>query len=229
MNSLAEILNQKADELFVDEPMVAKEEASIEINDPKSTPLMVVDSCSGGITLPTGVQTEPPTTTLELKRMIFAMKDQLDAMLRLLDGEIPFIPTKTISTTTQTAETGERILEGTFTGEKMLGDDGKEYSVPPNYASKSKIVPGDRMKLTITKSGSFIFKQIGPVDRKREIGNLVNDTANSQWAVQIGNDIYRVLTASVTFYKGKIGDEVILLLPRVGKVGWGAVDNIISK
>jgi hypothetical protein len=85
------------------------------------------------------------------------------------------------------------------------------------------------MKLTITKSGSFIFKQIGPVDRKREIGNLVNDTANSQWAVQIGNDIYRVLTASVTFYKGKIGDEVILLLPRVGKVGWGAVDNIISK
>lgn len=229
MNSLAEILNQKADELFVDEPIVEMEEAPIEINEPKSTPVMIVDSCSGGVSLPSTAQTETPATTVELKRMVFAMKDQLDAMLRLLDGEISLNPTKIVSASVQTIETGERILEGTFTGEKMLGDDGKEYSVPPNYASKSKIVPGDRMKLTITKSGSFIFKQIGPIDRKREIGNLVNDSVNGQWAVQIGDDIYRVLTASVTFYKGKIGDEVILLLPRVGKVGWGAVDNIISK
>lgn len=229
MNSLAEILNQKADELFVDEPKIEQEEAPIEINEPKSTPIMIVDSCSGGVSLPSTTQTETPTTTVELKKMVFAMKDQLDAMLRLLDGEISSAPTKITSGFVEAIETGERILEGTFTGEKMLGDDGKEYSVPPNYASKSKIVPGDRMKLTITKSGSFIFKQIGPVDRKREIGNLVNDSANGQWAVQIGDDIYRVLTASVTFYKGKIGDEVILLLPRIGKVGWGAVDNIISK
>ena len=32
----------------------------------------------------------------------------------------------------------------------MIGPDGKNYPVPANYASKSKLIEGDILKLTIT-------------------------------------------------------------------------------
>ena len=59
------------------------------------------------------------------------------------------------------------IIEGTFDGQIMLGSDGKQYPVPANYASKSKLIEGDLLKLTITSEGSFIYKQIGPAERKK--------------------------------------------------------------
>lgn len=163
----------------------------------------------------------------ELKTMLYAMKGQVDVMLRMLDGERISMP-QSPSTKVFPGDR-ERVVEGAFTGEKMLGGDGKEYPVPPNYASKSKIVHGDRMKLTITKSGSFIFKQTGPVERKRVMGELAPDPSGTGWVVMAEGRPYRVLTASVTFYRGKGGDETILLLPQGNESQWGAVDNIISK
>jgi len=62
---------------------------------------------------------------------------------------------------------GSRVIEGVFNGEGMVGSDGKVYSVPPNYASKSRLVEGDILKLTIKNDGTFIYKQIGPIERRR--------------------------------------------------------------
>ncbi len=70
-------------------------------------------------------------------------------------------------------EAGGKVVEGVFDGQKMAGPDGKEYPVPANYASKSKLVEGDILKLTIADDGSFIYKQIGPTERKQIIGTLV--------------------------------------------------------
>ena len=67
-----------------------------------------------------------------------------------------------------------KIIEGIFDGQIMIGPDGKNYPVPANYASKSKLVEGDIMKLTITEDGKFLYKQIGPVERKTVIGNLTH-------------------------------------------------------
>ena len=47
-------------------------------------------------------------------------------------------------------------MEGVFDGQNMMGPDGKKYPVPANYASKSKLVEGDVLKLTISDDGSFI-------------------------------------------------------------------------
>ena len=58
-----------------------------------------------------------------------------------------------------------KIIEGVFDGQIMIDQDGKNYPVPANYASKSKLVEGDIMKLTITPEGKFLYKQIGPVER----------------------------------------------------------------
>ena len=70
-------------------------------------------------------------------------------------------------------EVAGKVIEGVFDGQMMLSPDGKNYPIPANYASKSKLVEGDLMKLTIAEDGSFIYKQIGPVPRKQVIGTLV--------------------------------------------------------
>jgi len=54
-----------------------------------------------------------------------------------------------------------KVIEGVFDGQNMVGSDGKIYPVPANYASKSKLVQGDILKLTIAEDGTFLYKQIG--------------------------------------------------------------------
>lgn len=167
----------------------------------------------------------------QIKRMAYAIKDQVEGLLRFLQGDhntqtMPHIQKEPISSD---LVTGEQIVEGVFNGEKMIGPDGKEYAVAPNYASKSKLVEGDLMKLTIKANGQFLFKQIGPIQRKRIIGILRFDEAQQKWSVEHEGKLYKILTASATFYKGKPGDEVVLIVPEDGGSDWGAVENIISK
>ncbi len=124
---------------------------------------------------------------------------------------------------------GSKVIEGTFDGQNMLGPDGKQYSVPANYASKSKLVEGDVLKLTITRDGSFIYKQIGPIDRKRIIGQLVRDEVTSEYRVMAEGKSLKVLLASITYFKGEAGDEVVVLVPVTGESRWAAVENIIKQ
>ncbi len=128
-----------------------------------------------------------------------------------------------------TVEGGVRIIEGVFDGQNMVGPDGKKYSVPANYASKSKLVEGDRLKLTIDRTGSFIYKQIGPVDRERKTGILTQDPESDEYTVLADGKMYKVLLASVTYFKGEPGDEAIILVPRGKESTWAAVENIIKE
>ncbi|MCL5008796.1 MAG: hypothetical protein M1400_00445, partial [Patescibacteria group bacterium] len=70
---------------------------------------------------------------------------------------------------------GGKVIEGVFDGQNMIGPDKKQYPVPANYASKSKLIEGDVLKLTIAEDGSFIYKQIGPMERKKMLGMLLVD------------------------------------------------------
>lgn len=122
-----------------------------------------------------------------------------------------------------------RVIEGVFDGQGMIGPDGKHYTVPANYASKSKLVEGDMLKLTIQPDGSFVFKQIGPVERERLVGVLAFDDQNNQFYGVVNGQSYLLLTASVTYFKGEVGDEVILLVPQGAKSKWAAVENIVKQ
>lgn len=120
-----------------------------------------------------------------------------------------------------------RIVEGIFDGQNMVDADGETYPVPANYASKSKLVEGDGMKLTITDEGKFIYKQIAPIDRKTVIGVLIQE--DGQYKVLAEGKAYRVLLASVTFYRAEVGDQVTILIPNTDTATWGAVDAVIPK
>lgn len=123
---------------------------------------------------------------------------------------------------------GGKVIEGVFDGQNMVGPDGKQYPVPANYASKSKLVEGDVLKLTIAEDGSFIYKQIGPVERRKALGVLVADEKGEYKVVTEGKP-YKVLLASLTYFKAEPGDQVTIVLPKEEEATWGAVENVIKK
>lgn len=122
---------------------------------------------------------------------------------------------------------GGKVIEGVFDGQNMVGPDGKQYPVPANYASKSKLVEGDVLKLTIADDGSFIYKQIGPVERRKVLGVLVADD-KGEYRVVADDKSYRVLLASLTYFKAEPGDQVTIVLPKDKDAVWGAVENVIK-
>lgn len=104
-----------------------------------------------------------------------------------------------------------KVIEGVFDGQNMVGSDGKTYPVPANYASKSKLVQGDILKLTIADDGAFLYKQIGPIPRKQVVGTLKLE--NGHYFVDVSGRNLRVLLASVTYFKAKPGDQVSVNVP----------------
>ncbi|MFC2317639.1 MAG: hypothetical protein ACFNM5_00310 [Candidatus Saccharibacteria bacterium] len=116
-----------------------------------------------------------------------------------------------------------KVIEGIFDGQMMIGPDGKNYPVPANYASKSKLVEGDTLKLTISDDGSFIYKQIGPVERRQIIGTLI--TRDGSFFVEANGREYRILLASVTYFKIRVGDQVTIIIPENNAdAHWAAVE-----
>jgi len=161
-----------------------------------------------------------------------------EAALRLakqLLGEVSGIPSRV--TTEHYAEkaaivgktaTGGRVIEGVFDGQNMVDKKGTTYPVPANYASKSKLIPGDVLKLTVTEEGKFLYKQIGPVERKTIIGPLVYN--EGQYQVLANGKAYKVLLASVTYFRAAVGDEVTLIIPiHDDDAEWAAIEAVLPK
>jgi len=120
-------------------------------------------------------------------------------------------------------EVAGKVIEGVFDGNTMVGPDGKTYPVPANYASKSKLIEGDILKLTIADDGGFIYKQIGPVARRQIIGTLMSH--DGAYYVEAGGREYRVLLASVTYFKAKAGDQISIIIPEDNRdAEWAAIE-----
>ena len=153
---------------------------------------------------------------MEAETNLAAAKELLFSMLG--DGET----ITTVSDTVLTTPEG-KIIEGIFDGQIMIGPDGKNYPVPANYASKSKLVEGDIMKLTITPDGKFLYKQIGPVERKTVIGTLTQH--NEKYYVEVNGREYEILYASVTYFHLKKGSQVSVVIPADNdEATWAAVE-----
>ncbi len=116
-----------------------------------------------------------------------------------------------------------KVIEGVFDGQNMVGSDGKMYPVPANYASKSKLVQGDILKLTIADDGTFLYKQIGPIPRKQVVGTLKLEAGH--YFVDVNGRNFRVLLASVTYFKAKPGDQVSVNVPEDdANTEWAALE-----
>ncbi len=154
-----------------------------------------------------------------------------NALLRDMTGIIDTDKERNVNRASASApsssSTDGKVVEGIFDGQNMIDSNGQSYPVPANYASKSKLVEGDGMKLTITDEGKFIYKQIKPIERKTIAGVLIQE--DGQYKVLAGGKAYRVLLASVTFYRAEVGDQVTILLPEDSEASWGAIEAVIPK
>ncbi len=171
-----------------------------------------------------------------LSQMIESAEKNLQSAKQLLRDVLGGAPVRAASADLIAAKAaalsmsgGGKVIEGVFDGQNMLGPDGKQYPVPANYASKSKLVEGDVLKLTIADDGSFIYKQIGPIERRKMMGILVQDERGDFRVLAEGHP-YRVLLASLTYFKAEPGDEVTIIVPEANpQVVWAAVENVIKK
>lgn len=124
----------------------------------------------------------------------------------------------------------EGAIEGIFDGERMLDTNGKSYQVSSNYASKSKLVEGDPLKLYITPDGKYFYKQVGPIERKTIPGLLKMEGSHYVVEAEDGNT-YNVLTASVTYYMSlyhlQPGDQVMIMIPAETPARWAVIDNVL--
>lgn len=152
----------------------------------------------------------------EAETNLSAAKELLTSTLG--DGEIITSPRDTIVSSPE-----GRVIEGVFDGQIMIGPDGKNYPVPANYASKSKLVEGDILKLTISEDGRFIYKQIGPVVRKTIIGTLIHH--DDKYFVEVSGREYEILYASVTYFHLREGAQVAIVVPADNPdANWAAVE-----
>ncbi len=162
----------------------------------------------------------PEKQVKRLKALLTEAETSLAAAKELLTS---LVGEDTSVSTAQREEVAGKVIEGVFDGQNMLGPDGKTYPVPANYASKSKLIQGDILKLSIADDGSFIYKQIGPVPRKQVIGTLIQREGG--YFVDVAGKEYRVLLASVTYFKGHVGDQVSVVIPEDDEdVEWAALE-----
>lgn len=122
------------------------------------------------------------------------------------------------------------VIEGFFNGESMIGDNGQTYIVPPNYASKTQLVVGDRLKWILTNERE-VFKLIQPVDRERVTGTFSIEGDSYIVLVNSYPNPIRILKASATYAMKnlglKIGDEVAILIPKNTTPTWGAFSSVV--
>jgi hypothetical protein len=167
-------------------------------------------------------------TAEELKKMISSARRNL-AMLEksyqeIVSEELNF----TISSQQRKnsiRETDSSTVIGFFDGEKMVTEKGEEFSVPANYASKSKLVVGDKLKLIIKQSGVRLFKVIENVKVKNLTGKIITDGKDYQILSQ--KNKYKILPAVASFFALKTGDKVFFAIPENLETNYGTIEYIL--
>lgn len=165
----------------------------------------------------------------ELREIIANAQETISSATQLLSAIQGTTPAEMpINQTDNSKEEDGQTIYGYFDGQIMIGDDEKQYPVPANYASKSKLVEGDKLKLNITPDNRFVYKQIGPVQRNYLIG-FVKQDAKGNFTIQTPEKEYQVLLATATYFKIETGDEVTLIVPQEKATIWGAIENVLQK
>ena len=120
-------------------------------------------------------------------------------------------------------------IVGIFDGEFMVEESGKRHQVPPNYASKTMLVPGDTIRMIEDKDGGQTkYKQIGKAERAKAGGILVKKDGKYEVLTDAGS--FKVLSASIKHFNGEVGDQVFIQYPKQHVKGsWAAVEKVAGQ
>ncbi len=116
----------------------------------------------------------------------------------------------------------DQIIEGVFDGQDMIGVDKKTYPVPANYASKSKIVEGSKLKCVIKTDGTLQYKIIKEGAFIASTGTIIRD--GDHFVVVSQDGMYRLLPAAVTYIRARVGDRIAIRIPKTDKATYAAIE-----
>lgn len=122
-----------------------------------------------------------------------------------------------------------KVIEGTFDGNFMQGNDGKIYPVPMNYASKTKLIPGDMLKLRIMEDGKLVYKLIGAAPKKYVKAKLSKTDEGKFIAMTEEGKTYNLNQAAVSFFKGTVGSELSIIVNGNDDNNTAAIEALIDK
>lgn len=149
------------------------------------------------------------------------------SMLSEKEGESFSLEKNTALKNDSDADEGFRVCYGEFDGKNMVSEEGDSYPVPANYASKSKLIEGDNLKLTIKPNGALMYKQIELAPRTLKTGTLTLE--GNQYKVLTEEATYKVLYASVTFFRANVGDTLTVIVPEDSSREWAAIESVIPE
>lgn len=134
------------------------------------------------------------------------------------------VSTKGLSSYTEDEHT---IIEWVFTGEAMLWADGNTYPVPQNYASKSLLVQGSRLKAIIHPHGKITYKIIEEIPYETMLGIITK--SGEKYQITTDSKTYNVLMAAITFHKCSLGDTVSIRIPKGKTATFAVIENLVPK
>jgi uncharacterized pyridoxamine 5'-phosphate oxidase family protein len=153
----------------------------------------------------------------QIKKILSSTRYSLDKMDHLL--------TKLGSATERDELLEMDGIEGVFDGFNMVDGDGKPHEVPLNYAAKSRLVYGDKLKM-VEKDGKRLFKQITKVPRK--ISNGIATKKEGLWYVITDTGSYKISDVAAEFNAIKINEELVVIIPEDNlKTPFATLDNVI--
>jgi hypothetical protein len=109
----------------------------------------------------------------------------------------------------------------------MLGSDGNIYPVPQNYASKSHLVQGSKLKAIINPDGKITYKIIEEIPYETAVGILLQN--KDKFQVISNGKTYNVLVAAITYLKAEIGDSISIRIPKGKDATFAALDAVLPK
>ena len=123
-----------------------------------------------------------------------------------------------------------KVIEWVYDGYFMIGADKKKYPVPMNYSSKSKLIPGDVLKLRVMQDGKLIYKLIGQADRTFIKATLSKAEETGKFtAISDDGKVYFLNQAAVTYFKGNTGDEMSIIVNTDGIGNFAAIEALIPQ
>lgn len=148
-----------------------------------------------------------------------------------LDSSETIYAAQTAASRSKEEELALEVVEGYFDGESVIGDNGQMYPVPQNYASKTQLVVGDRMKWILTPDREA-FKLIEPAPRIRVIGTFYIEGDSYVVLVDEFSAPIKILKASATYAMKNLGlkpgDEVAIYIPKDVTPTWGAFISVVK-
>jgi hypothetical protein len=151
----------------------------------------------------------------------------IKTQLREMQGEKP-----TNSNYSYKSDDENLFVEGYFDGQNMIGDDGQSYFVPQNYASKTQLIIGDRLKWTQSDDRD-IYKLIVPAAKEKVSGTFAIEGDTFMVIVNGYPHPVKILKASATYaiknLDLKVGNLVSILVPKNSEPTWGAFVGLVRE